>query len=112
MHASPLPALFSSSVDLEASLKDRGFYSWEMESVSESSQQQKRKLVTHGLEDQKRVSGRTFFCHVACGAGIAKLESKWPSQCCCVEDACASFSGEGGRWWLVICQVRVLGVKP
>ena len=27
-----------------------------MESVSESSQQQKRKLVTHGLEDQKRVS--------------------------------------------------------
>ncbi|MXQ88927.1 hypothetical protein E5288_WYG012250 [Bos mutus] len=25
-----------------------------MESVSESSQQQKRKLVTHGLEDQKR----------------------------------------------------------
>lgn len=27
-----------------------------MESASESSQQQKRKLVTHGLEDQKRVS--------------------------------------------------------
>ncbi|XP_058402112.1 neuron navigator 2 isoform X2 [Diceros bicornis minor] len=26
-----------------------------MESVSESSQQQKRKLVTHGLEDQKRI---------------------------------------------------------
>lgn len=61
VHASPLPRSFSSFVDLEASVKERGgFYSWEMESVSESSQQQKRKLVTHGLEDQKRVSGRTF----------------------------------------------------
>ncbi|KAG5196271.1 hypothetical protein MJG53_016690 [Ovis ammon polii x Ovis aries] len=29
-----------------------------MESVSESSQQQKRKLVTHGLEDQKRCRSR------------------------------------------------------
>lgn len=39
---------------------ERGFYFWEMESVSESSQQQKRKPVIHGLEDQKRVSGRTL----------------------------------------------------
>lgn len=40
---------------------EKKFYSWEMESVSESSQQ-KRKLVTHGLEDQKRVSGATQRC--------------------------------------------------
>lgn len=31
-----------------------------MESISELSQQQKRKAVTHGLEDQKRVSDRTL----------------------------------------------------
>lgn len=30
-----------------------------MESGSESSQHQKRKPVTHGLEDQKRVSDKT-----------------------------------------------------
>lgn len=32
--------------------------SWEMEPGSESSQHQKRKPVTHGLEDQKRVSDK------------------------------------------------------
>lgn len=32
---------------------------WEMEPGSESSQHQKRKPVTHGLEDQKRVSDKT-----------------------------------------------------
>lgn len=32
------------------------FYYWEMESGLESSQQKKKKPVTHGLEDQKRVS--------------------------------------------------------
>lgn len=76
----------------------RGFYSWEMESVSESSQQQKRKLVTHGLEDQKRVSGRTFFV-----AWLVVLESLGVSQspggCPSVAgvDACVSFSREAGR---------------
>lgn len=32
----------------------------EMESGSESNQHQKRKTVTHGLEDQKRVSDKTY----------------------------------------------------
>lgn len=84
-----------------------------MESVSECSQHQKRKLVTHGLEDQKRVSGRTFFCPLACGAGIAKrvLESPgsrhsvlWPIMLVCL-----SLVKEAERW-LMTC--RVLGWKP
>lgn len=76
------------------------FRFWEMEPVSESGQQQKRKLVTHGLEDQKRVSGRTFICRLACGAGIAKHESESPGGChnaVVVDCACVSFSGEAGR---------------
>lgn len=36
--------------------------SWEMEPGSESSQHQKRKPVTHGLEDQKRVSDKRPLC--------------------------------------------------
>lgn len=57
LHASLLPGFFYSTVDLEAPLKKRGIlFLGKLESVSESSQQQKRKLVTHGLEDQKRVS--------------------------------------------------------
>lgn len=57
--------------------------------------------MTHGLEDQKRVSGRTFFfCRLACGAGIAKHESESPGGCrkaVVVDCACVSFSGEAGR---------------
>lgn len=52
-----------------------------MESISESSQQQKRKPVTHGLEDQKRVSGGTSFIvcclelELLCGAKLGGQES-------------------------------------
>lgn len=47
-----------------------------MESASESSQQQKRKVVSHGLEDQKRVSAELG--RLADGAGIAEHDSENP----------------------------------
>lgn len=90
------------------------FRFWEMEPVSESSQQQKRKVVTHGLEDQKRVSGRTFICRLARGAGIVKHESESPGGCHCavvVDCACVSLVRQVD-WCLMICQVLVLNLKP
>lgn len=86
-----------------------------MESVPESSQQQKRKLVTHGLEDQKRVSGRTFllvwlvaleWLRVIQGAQVV-AEMLLLS----ITRVCLSLVKEA-RWWLMICQVPVLGLKP
>ncbi|EDL22970.1 RIKEN cDNA 5330421F07, partial [Mus musculus] len=53
VHRSPLCGALGSAVDLN--YHGGRFYVWEMESISESSQQQRRKPVTHGLEDQKRI---------------------------------------------------------
>ena len=86
-----------------------------MESVSESSQQQKRKLVTHGLEDQKRVSGRTFFVpwlvvleflSMSQGAQVAVTMLLWLIMLVCLS------LGKEAEWWLMIHQVLVLGLKP
>jgi hypothetical protein len=63
VHRSPLCGALGSAVDLN--YHGGRFYVWEMESISESSQQQRRKPVTHGLEDQKRVSGGAW-CSVCC----------------------------------------------
>lgn len=91
----------------------RGFYSWEMESACESGQQQKRKLVPHGLEDQKRVSGRTSL--VAWLMALALLSvvqrAQVASSVLLTMLVCLSLVREAGRW-LVICQVPELGVKP
>lgn len=86
-----------------------------MESVPESSQQQKRKLVTHGLEDQKRVSGRTFLLiwlvaleWLSMVQGAQVVAGMLLLSITCV---CLSLEKEAG-WWLMICQIPVLGLKP
>lgn len=86
-----------------------------MESVSESSQQQKRKVVTHGLEDQKRVSGRTFFVAWLMALELLSMIERvqvvsimWLLLIMLV---CLSLVKKAG-WWLVICQVLVMSLKP
>lgn len=88
MHRSLWCGAFGSAVDLN--YHRTRFYAWEMESISESSQQQKRKPVTHGLEDQKRVSDGTSFI------------------VCCLElelfcGARAGWSGERCSWTRPVC---------
>lgn len=63
-----------------------------MESVSESSQQQKRKLVTHGLEDQKRVS-KNFVAWLLAPRIARHPGGRQRVDVVVVNCACLSFSG-------------------
>lgn len=93
--------------------EERGFYSWEMESVSESSQQQKRKLVTHGLEDQKRVSDNSVAWLMAPEL-LSKIQATQVIVLIVVMSlilpVCLSLV-EDAAWWLLTCQVLVLNLK-
>lgn len=87
-----------------------------MESVPESSQQQKRKLVTHGLEDQKRVSDRTLLVAWLMVLEWLRLIQRTQAVGGMLLSSlmmlvCLSLVKEAG-WWLVICWVPVLGLKP
>ena len=94
--------------------EEREFYSWEMESVSESSQQQKRKLVTHGLEDQKRVS-ENFVAWLMAPELLSRIQG---AQVVILVAVVVSlimlvclFLVEEAGWWLLTCQVLVLNLK-
>ena len=65
-----------------------------MESASESSQQQKRKLVTHGLEDQKRVS-ENFVAWLVAPELLSTIQSAQVVACvvAVIDYAGLSFSG-------------------
>lgn len=93
--------------------EERGFYSWEMESASESSQQQKRKLVTHGLEDQKRVS-ENFVAWLMAPELLSRIQVTQVIVLIVVVSlilpVCLSLVEDAG-WWLLTCQVLVLNLK-
>lgn len=85
-----------------------------MESVSESSQQQKRKLVTHGLEDQKRVS-ENFVAWLMAPELLSRIQG---AQVVILVAVVVSlivlvclFLVEEAGWWLLTCQVLVLNLK-
>lgn len=85
-----------------------------MESVSESSQQQKRKLVTHGLEDQKRVR-ENFVAWFMAPELLSRIQVTQVvvlvvAVVSLILLVCLSLVEDAG-WWLLTCQVLLLNLK-